>query len=59
MIVDPWGKILGNGGEEFPVAVMGTADLGRLRRIRHDFPALAHRRLADDVSHPPTEDADV
>jgi nitrilase len=45
MIVDPWGRILkrlprGTG------VITSELDLARQKRLRQDFPAVAHRRLA-------------
>jgi len=44
MIVDPWGEVLCDAGEEAGVIVAG-ADPARLNRIRRRFPVLSHRRL--------------
>ena len=42
MIVDPWGIILGSGGDD-EVIVKAELDLGEVERARKRFPALADR----------------
>ncbi len=42
MIVDPWGTILGSGGDE-EVVVRTELDLGNVDAVRKRFPALADR----------------
>lgn len=44
MIVDPWGIVLAQGGDE-PGLVIADCDLDRQARIRASLPALSHRRL--------------
>jgi predicted amidohydrolase len=44
LIVDPWGLVLAQGGDQ-PCVVMADCDLGELARIRASLPALEHRRL--------------
>ena len=44
LIVDPWGLVLAQGGDQ-PCVVLADCDLGELARIRASLPALAHRRL--------------
>ena len=43
MIIDPWGNIMAQAGDEV-TAVTADIDLERLTRIRTTFPALSHRR---------------
>lgn len=45
MIVDPWGKILGELSDG-PGIVMAVIDLDYLAQVRAELPALTHRRLA-------------
>jgi len=44
MIVDPWGEIL-VCIESGPGVACAEIDLGRLQRLRQEFPALEHRRI--------------
>jgi predicted amidohydrolase len=44
LIVDPWGRILAEAGDE-PTLVVADCDLGDLRRVRASLPALHHRKL--------------
>jgi len=44
MIIDPWGKIIADAGEE-PGMATATLDLNRLKDIRRKLPALEHRVL--------------
>ena len=44
LIVDPWGDILAEAGEE-PGVILGTVDPARLHDIRRRIPSLRHRRL--------------
>lgn len=44
LIVDPWGLVLAQGGDQ-PCVVLADCDLGELARIRASLPALKHRRL--------------
>ena len=44
LIVDPWGRILAEAGDE-PAVVVADCDLGELRRVRASLPALRHRKL--------------
>lgn len=45
MIVDPWGVVLGRGGDAGNEIVTATLDFGRLMEVRRRLPALGHRRL--------------
>jgi predicted amidohydrolase len=45
MIVDPWGKILGELADG-PGVVVAEIDLDYLARVRAELPALTHRRLS-------------
>ena len=44
MIVDPWGLVLAQGGDE-PGVIVADCDLGRLDRVRKAIPCLQNRRL--------------
>jgi predicted amidohydrolase len=44
LILDPWGRILAEAGDE-PAVVVADCDLGELRRVRASLPALGHRKL--------------
>ena len=44
MIVDPWGKILGELSDG-PGIVMAEIDLDYLAQVRAELPALTHRKL--------------
>ena len=44
LIVDPWGRILAEAGDE-PAIVVADCDPDELRRVRDGLPALRHRRL--------------
>jgi predicted amidohydrolase len=44
MIVDPWGLILAQAGDE-PGVILADCDLGRLERVRAAIPCLQNRRL--------------
>ena len=44
LIVDPWGRILAEAGDE-PAIVVADCDPDELRRVRVRLPALRHRRL--------------
>jgi len=44
LIVDPWGRILAEAGDE-PAVVVADCDLAELGRVRASLPALRHRRL--------------
>ena len=44
LIVDPWGLVLAQGGDQ-PCVVLADCDLGELARIRASLPSLEHRRL--------------
>ena len=50
MIVDPWGEVLADAGEEGEAVVAADLDLGRLDQIRRDLPALANRRLGREAA---------
>lgn len=45
MIVDPWGRVLVRAPAEGDGVWLADLDLGELRRIRRELPALQHRRL--------------
>ena len=44
MIVDPWGLVLAQAGDE-PGVIVADCDLGRLERVRSAIPCLQNRRL--------------
>lgn len=44
MVVDPWGEILAEAGEEEEL-VLADVDLRRIAEVRAQIPTLAHRRL--------------
>jgi len=44
LVVDPWGRILAEGGDE-PAVLIADCDPDELRRVRTRLPALHHRRL--------------
>jgi len=44
MIVDPWGTVLAQAGEEGESALVAELDLGRQREIRASLPSLANRQ---------------
>lgn len=44
LIVDPWGRILAEAGDE-PAIVIADCDPDELTRVRASLPALSHRRL--------------
>jgi predicted amidohydrolase len=44
LIVDPWGRILAEAGDE-PGIVVADCDPAELKRVRASLPALLHRRL--------------
>ncbi len=52
MIVDPWGRVLGEAGDG-DVVVVADLDLDELAAVRQRLPALRHRR-ADVYGDPPT-----
>jgi predicted amidohydrolase len=43
IIVDPWGRVLAEGGED-PCVLLADLDLGEVAAARRRIPALAHRR---------------
>ncbi len=43
LIVDPWGRVLAEGGEE-PGVVLADLDLGEVARVRAKIPSLRHDR---------------
>ena len=43
LIVDPWGEVLADGGEE-PGVVMAEIDPGRIHKVRRMVPSLGHDR---------------
>jgi predicted amidohydrolase len=44
LIIDPWGRILAEAGDE-PEVVIADCDLDVLKRVRASLPALLHRKL--------------
>ena len=44
MIVDPWGLVLAQAGDE-PGVIVADCDMGRLERVRNAIPCLQNRRL--------------
>jgi predicted amidohydrolase len=44
LIVDPWGRILAEAGDE-PAIVVADCDPDELKRVRASLPALRHRKL--------------
>lgn len=44
MIIDPWGLVLAQAGDE-PAVILADCSLDHLRRVRRAIPALEHRRL--------------
>ncbi|MDE0886598.1 MAG: carbon-nitrogen hydrolase family protein [Myxococcota bacterium] len=44
LIIDPWGRILAEGGDE-PAIIEAECDLAELERIRREIPSVANRRL--------------
>jgi predicted amidohydrolase len=44
LIIDPWGRILAEAGDE-PVVIIADCDVRELARIRASLPALRHRKL--------------
>ena len=44
LIIDPWGRILAEAGDE-PTIVVADCDPAVLKRVRASLPALRHRRL--------------
>jgi predicted amidohydrolase len=44
MIVDPWGRVLADGGADAETVVVAEADLGEIDRVRSAIPSLANRR---------------
>lgn len=44
MIVDPWGIVLAQGGDE-PSVIEAECDLGTIRKVRRSIPSLLHRKL--------------
>ncbi|MEX1011615.1 MAG: carbon-nitrogen hydrolase family protein [Balneolaceae bacterium] len=44
LIIDPWGAILADGGEE-PGMITAEIDLNRLEKVRKKLPSLKHRQL--------------
>lgn len=45
LIVDPWGNILSEAGEEGEAVIVADLAGERLRELREQFPVLRHRRL--------------
>lgn len=51
LIVDPWGNILAEGGEEQPGIIIADIDPIRVEEVRHMIPALIHdRRFTEPTS---------
>ncbi len=44
MIIDPWGEILAEAGDE-PGVIMAELDMARLAEVRRQMPCLSHRQL--------------
>ncbi len=44
MMVNPWGEVIVSLPQE-PGVIVAEIDLEKLHQVRHDFPALAHRRF--------------
>jgi len=44
LIVDPWGKVLGEGKKDEAGLVTAQLDAGRLAEVRRNLPALTHRQ---------------
>lgn len=44
MIIDPWGRVLAEGGEE-PGIITAEIDLAGIKEVRRRLPALEHRRI--------------
>jgi deaminated glutathione amidase len=44
LIVDPWGEVLAQAGEEDEAVIVADLDLGRQDEVRATLPALANRR---------------
>ncbi len=44
LVIDPWGRILAEAGDE-PAVIVADCDLAALKRVRASLPALLHRRL--------------
>ncbi|GAA4647782.1 carbon-nitrogen hydrolase family protein [Kistimonas scapharcae] len=44
MIIDPWGDILAEAGDE-PGIIMAELDMARLAEVRRQMPCLSHRRI--------------
>lgn len=45
MIIDPWGEILAEAGDDGPCRVEAELDPERLAQVRRNLPSLEHRRL--------------
>lgn len=45
MIVDPWGEVIAEAGDEGPCRVEADLDPARLAQVRRNLPSLEHRRL--------------
>lgn len=45
LIVDPWGRILAEGPANKEAVIYADIDLGYLKKIRRNLPALEHRKL--------------
>ncbi|MEE8311016.1 MAG: carbon-nitrogen hydrolase family protein [Candidatus Binatia bacterium] len=45
VIIDPWGEVLAEAGEDGPDVVTARLAADRLVRVRAELPSLAHRRL--------------
>ncbi len=44
LVVDPWGKVLADAGDETPALVTAEIDLAQLHAIREKIPVQKHRR---------------
>jgi deaminated glutathione amidase len=45
LVIDAWGRIVAEAGDEGDEVVVADLDLGELRKVRTRLPALQHRRL--------------
>lgn len=44
LVVDPWGKVLADAGDETPALIMAEIDLTQVHAIREKIPVQKHRR---------------
>lgn len=45
MIIDPWGKVLADAGDQCPAVVFADIDLAQVADIRQRMPVQSHRKL--------------